>query len=336
MSQTGIQVQVKKLGEKKRRRGSKRGGEQSKPPGPVIPAQDRETRIDFTLDMVLNDLVQQGHLNPAKSYMIKTDEMREHIGRMCDRVHRRKHGFPEKDPAGPSAAADAGTNANPTTEEEEFNQGLAVGEDQQLQLQLQEQEQPTTSIFKKLNLKRQESGTTAKKSPASRKRSTSVKSRKEKGTSTPAPGGNKAPTAKGSKMGKKKGAGGGNSFMSEENPNYLALDAVDHMLMKSPVQQPGAAFQRMNEKFEPELFQRTADVQAYQATVDLRGFHDEHINLELDGRRLIIVAQRPQNDDLKIHARKVIEIIDIPEGVDLQNLKIGRGSDGSVLVEEFS
>jgi len=317
MSQT--MVQVKKSGEKKKRgvSGVKRGDPNQ--PSANIPPQDRETRIDFTLDMVLNDLIQQGHMNPANSYMFKTQEMKEHIGRMCDRVHRRKHGFPEKDPVTPVTPKPAVTGNN---DDQSSNENVDLN-----------QETQTLTLKKKSSkVKKQDSATTTGKptKKPSRKRSTS-KTRKEKTIQ---------PTAKESKAGKIKkagtaGAAGPSVGVAGVDSSILHLEPIDRVLMKTPITlQPGAAFQRMNEKFDPEKYFRNADVQTYRATVDLRGFADDHISLELDGRRLIIVAQRPQNEELKLNARKVIEIIDIPEGITLTNLKIGRGSDGSLLVEE--
>ena len=99
-----------------------------------------------------------------------------------------------------------------------------------------------------------------------------------------------------------------------------------------------------------------ASAQAYRAKVDMSGFKNDEISLDLDDRRLIvtshtnftltncktsirfprftqITAQR-QKKGLQ-NARKVTEVIDIPECVDLEHLKIGRRLDGTLLIEEF-
>jgi len=46
-----------------------------------------------------------------------------------------------------------------------------------------------------------------------------------------------------------------------------------------------------------------------------------------------IIASRPKRDGL--NARKVTEVIEIPDGVVMENLKIGRRPDGFVHIEEF-
>jgi HSP20 family molecular chaperone IbpA len=73
--------------------------------------------------------------------------------------------------------------------------------------------------------------------------------------------------------------------------------------------------------------------QAFRAKVDISGFDNDEISLELEGRKLVITANRAKKGTQ--NARKLTEVIEIPEGVNLENLKMGRRLDGSLLIEEF-
>ncbi|ODM96949.1 hypothetical protein Ocin01_09732 [Orchesella cincta] len=71
----------------------------------------------------------------------------------------------------------------------------------------------------------------------------------------------------------------------------------------------------------------------FNILIDMRGFSNDEISMEVEGRLLIFLASRNRKSGQS--ARKVTEIVDVPSGVSLENLKIGRRVDGYVIVEEY-
>ncbi|CAL8113537.1 unnamed protein product [Orchesella dallaii] len=71
----------------------------------------------------------------------------------------------------------------------------------------------------------------------------------------------------------------------------------------------------------------------FHILIDMRGFSNDEISMEVEGRLLIFLASRNKKNGQS--ARKVTEIVDVPSGVSLENLKIGRRVDGYVIVEEY-
>jgi len=70
----------------------------------------------------------------------------------------------------------------------------------------------------------------------------------------------------------------------------------------------------------------------FQMVVDMKGFQNDEIAMEVEGRKLIFLAARPKRNDMNM--RKVTEVVEVPAGVKMENLKIGRRKDGFVVIEE--
>jgi len=70
----------------------------------------------------------------------------------------------------------------------------------------------------------------------------------------------------------------------------------------------------------------------FQILVDMKGFLNDEIAMEVEGRRLIFLASRPKRNE--INMRNVTEVVELPATVKMENLKIGRRKDGFVVIEE--
>ncbi|CAG7730147.1 unnamed protein product [Allacma fusca] len=264
-------------------------------------AEEREAHINYTLDMVVHDLVSQGHLHPAKSYLLKTPEMRDHIGKMCDKLNQRKH-----EDQGGTAPTFARKNVpkskraskNPTNTASDKSQNLTK------EFILPKKEKPV--------IKHKDGLKPVSTSLANIPGSANISHPKPEQSKTVEPW---------------------------ITPRDIVDDKKRRPMISKPDNRNATSSKNKGKKVPPKVplsdpsTTNELSAQAFRAKVDISGFENDEITLDLEGRRLVIVGQRAKKGEQ--NARKLTEVIEIPEGVNLENLKMGRRLDGSLLIEEF-
>jgi HSP20 family molecular chaperone IbpA len=71
--------------------------------------------------------------------------------------------------------------------------------------------------------------------------------------------------------------------------------------------------------------------EVFKARLDMIGFTNEEISLDLKGRFLTVSGTRKRDG---LNTRKTTETVEIPLGVNLESLKVARQADGTLIIQE--